>query len=162
MSRPGQFSSAAEYTAVMQKNVWICNMCTCPHTFEHACLWMHDAEPNLWDQSGARWGQKYVDTIFFKPFLLLKYSLPNRDIAQTQEARSSIPAPPQYLKRCVTQLVVSFLCSLNIAAFSCFFVPYCLPTFLLSASSVSSQEHCRLGGTHCGYLWPPKIGTAVL
>lgn len=162
MSRPGQFSSAAEYTAVMQKNVWICNMCTCPHTFEHACLWMHDAEPNLWDKPGARWGQKYVDTIFFKPFLLLKYSLPNRDIAQTQEARSSIPAPPQYLKRCVTQLVVSFLCSLNIAAFSCFFVPYCLPTFLLSASSVSSQEHCRLGGTHCGYLWPPKIGTAVL
>lgn len=99
---------------------------------------------------------------FLKPFLLLKYSLPNRDTAQTQEARSSIPAPPQYLKRCVTQLVVSFLCSLNIAAFSCFFVPYCLPTFLLSASSVSSQEHCRLGGTHCGYLWPPKIGTAVL
>lgn len=99
---------------------------------------------------------------FLKPFLLLKYSLPNCDIAQTQEARSSIPTPPQYLKRCVTQLVVSFLCSLNIAAFSCFFVPYCLPTFLLSASSVSSQEHCRLGGTHCGYLWPPKIGTAVL
>lgn len=99
---------------------------------------------------------------FFKPFLLLKYSLPNRGIAQTQEARSSIPAPPQYLKQCVTQPVVSFLGSLNIAAFSCFFVPYCLPTFLLSASSVSSQEHCRLGGTHCGYLWPPKIGTAVL
>lgn len=156
--------------AVLQNTQLLCKrMCMCEYVIcvrVHILLNMHACGCTMQNQTFEtnleRDEVKSMWTLFLKPFLLLKYSLPNRDIAQTQEARSSIPTPPQYLKRCVTQLVVSFLCSLNIAAFSCFFVPYCLPTFLLSASSVSSQEHCRLGGTHCGYLWPPKIGTAVL
>lgn len=84
---------------------------------------------------------------FLKPFLLLKYSLPNRDIAQTQEARSSIPHTSTIFKavrdsaRSFFSLLLKYCCIqlLLCPILSSYFPPLCFLCILAGALQVGGD-----------------------